>query len=130
MSIFNTLMKEIIVINRPTAKGGVDSEGNWVTSATTDSISMRGNIQPYTSTDISKGDESLPSRSGFDSTSAIFVFTDQVVYEVSRDSQREPDEIEWQGSTYVCWRVFNYMNAPLENLRHCQSVFVKRDNLI
>lgn len=125
--MFVTLMKEDIVINRPTSgEGYVDEEGNWVTSATITQIPMKGNIQPYTSTDISDGREVIPFRDGFDSQSARNIFTNQLVLSVDRNQQREPDELEFEGETWVCWRVYNNLNSPLTSLRHCESVWVKR----
>lgn len=130
MSAFNTLMKEDIIVKRPTAgEGYIDSEGNWVTSVTITDVPMKGNIQPYTSTDISDGKDTIPFRDGFDSSAARNIFTDQLVYGVSRQDQREPDEIEFEGYTWLCWRVYSNLNNPLVRLRHCESVWVRRDAL-
>lgn len=130
MSVFNILMKETITINRPTAgEGELSPEGKWIPSTTLTPIPMLGSIQPYTSTDITDGREVLPFKDGYDSAAARTVFTDQLTQTVSRKLQHEPDEIEFEGDTWVCWRVYNYLNSPLESLRHCESVFVKRDAL-
>lgn len=130
MSLYNTLFQEVIIVNRPTSgEGYVDNKGNWVTASTITTVQMKGNIQPYTSTDIADGRESIPYRDGYDSSAARTVFTDQLVRPVNREKQIEPDELDFEGDTWVCWRVYNNLNSPLLNMRHCESVWVKRDAL-
>lgn len=127
MSIFETLMQEDIFVQRPTAgEGRIDEEGNWITSPVVTEIVMKGAIQPYTSTDISDGRDTIPFRSGYDSSAARNIFTDQLVIGSDRNSQAEPDYIDFEGDQWVCWRVYNNLNSPLINLRHCESVWVKR----
>lgn len=130
MSAFNILNKQTFTISRKTAgEGYLDDRGNWVPSATVTEISMTGSIQPYKETDVIDGNLSLPEKSGFDSEYARVVYTDQEVFIVSRQKQREPDEITIEGEVFVCWRVYNYLTAPLVNLRHCKAIFVRRDVL-
>lgn len=127
---FSVLMQENLVIFRPSEDQGYPDEfGNWVTAVDIQTIPMKGSIQPYRSTDFSKGEESLPSRDGFDKSYARTVYTDQLVQPVDRKKNREPDTINIDGVEYVCWDVFDHLNAPMVDLRHCQSVFVERARL-
>ncbi len=127
---FSILFQENIEINRPTENQGyVNETGDWVTASTVTVIPMKGSIQPYRSSDISKGEESLPFRDGYDYSSARTVFTDQSVFPVSRKKNREPDYILIDGEEFVCWDVFTHMNSPLVDLRHCESIFVERSAL-
>ena len=124
---FSTLFQENLEIFRPSQDQGYPDEfGNWVTAVDIQTIPMKGSIQPYRSTDFSKGEESLPSRDGFDKTQARTVYTDQLVRPVDRKTNREPDSIVIDGVDFVCWDVFNHLNAPMVSLRHCQSVFVEK----
>ena len=123
-------MQEDVFVKRPApAEGYVDEEGNWVTSAEVAEIIMKGSIQPYTSTDISDGRDTIPMRSGFDSSAARIIFTDQLVRGVDRKKQQEPDYIDYEDDEWICWRVYNNLNSPLIELRHCESVWVRRSAL-
>lgn len=129
MSTFNTLFKQPLVIQRYEAGGGsLDSDGNWQ-PATKTNINMIGNILPYRETDIIDGDRADPQKFGFDNQDIRRVFTDQLTKTVSRETQQEADEIVVNGDVYVCFRIYNYLDVPLVTLRHCESIFVKRDRL-
>jgi hypothetical protein len=126
-SIFDTLFQDEISIRRPTAGQGEVSEfGEWVTSTSINTITMKGNVQPYINTDVSKGQASIPTKDGFNDSQARTVFTDQLTRPVDSYSDQEPDETTIDGEVYVCWRVINNLNSPLEHLRHCESVFLRR----
>jgi len=127
---FSTLFQKDLTIKRPTAgEGYPDEHGNWVTSVTVTDVPMKGEIEPYKNTDVAKGEETLPFRDGYDQSSARTVFTNQLVYPVSRKHNREPDWLVIDGEEFVCWYVFNYMDSAIERLRHCESVFVERSAL-
>ena len=128
---FSVLLKEVVTIKRPTSgEGYVDEEGNWITAVTTTDIDMAGSIQPYDSTVLADGMDTLPFKDGFNSHSTRTVYTDQLVYPVDPSSQREPDEMEFDGDVWVCYRVYNYLNCPLPKLRHCESVWIKREAIL
>lgn len=130
MSVFNILNKETFTVNRRTAgEGRLDGRGNWIPSSTTTSITMTGSIQPYKQSDIKNGNISVPLPSGFDSEYARTVYTNQEVFVVNRQRQIEPDEIVIDGEVFFCFRVYNYLNGPLVDLRHCKAIFVRRDKL-
>lgn len=127
---FATLFQEDLTIKRPTAgEGYPDEHGKWVTAVTVTDVPMKGYIEPYKNTDVSKGEETLPFRDGYDQSSARTVFTSELVYAVSRKHNREPDCLIIDGEEYVCWYVFNNMNSAIERLRHCECVFVERSAL-
>lgn len=126
---FSILFQQSFEVYRPNGGGKVSPTGDWIPATSATPILMKGNIEPYTSTDISKGHEAIPFRDGYDSSSAKKVFTDQLVYGVSRKSNREPDYMIIDGLEYVCWSVFDNMNTPLTTLRHCECIFVERDGL-
>lgn len=127
---FSTLFKKDLIIKRPAAgEGYPDSTGKWVTAVTVTDVPMLGEIEPYRNTDVAKGQMTLPFRDGYDQSSAITVFTSEVVYPVSRKHNREPDYIEYNGEEYVCWYVFNNMDTAITRLRHCESIFVEKSAL-
>lgn len=129
MSTFQTLFKQPLVIQRYEEGGGyLDDQGNWQPANKVD-IPMTGNILPYRETDIIDGNRAEPQKYGFDSQDIRRVFTDQLTKTVKRETQQEADEIIVDGDVYVCFRIYNYLNVPLVSLRHCESIFVKRDRL-
>lgn len=128
--LYEILFKEDITIQRPTSGEGVlDAEGNWVTATTVTPVVMKGAVQPYTSTDIVDGRDTLPQKFGFDSQHARTVFTNALVRNVDRRTDTEPDELTVDNEVFVCWRVYNNLNSPLVDMRHCESVWLRRDVL-
>lgn len=128
---YTELFKSAIVIKRPTANQGyLNEEGEWITATTITDVNCEGSILPYTTSDNeSDGKEPIPFKSGFQDTDAKQVFVNTRVYTVDSKQKREPDEIIIDGDAYVCWRVYDYMDVPILNLRHCDCVFVKRSAL-
>lgn len=128
--LYKILFSDDITIQRPTSgEGTLDSEGNWVTATTVTSVTMKGAIQPYTSTDIVDGNDTLPQKFGFDSQHARTVFSKELVRNVDRRTGTEPDELTVDGEVYMCWRVYNNLNSPLVDMRHCESIWLRRDIL-
>lgn len=127
--LFNILFQQSITIDRPTSGGSPNEYGEWVSTNTTPVI-MKGSVQPYMSSDLNKGEESIPLREGYDSGSVITVFTDQLTYSYDRQSQRAADKFTYKGQSYVCWRVYDNLDTPLTDMAHCESVFVREDMLV
>ena len=128
--LYKILFSDDITIQRPTSgEGTLDSEGNWVTATTVTPVTMKGAIQPYTSTDIVDGNDTLPQKFGFDSQHARTVFSKELVRNVDRRTGTEPDELTVDGEVYMCWRVYNNLNSPLVDMRHCESIWLRRDIL-
>lgn len=129
MMLFNILFQQNITINRPSGGGTPNEYGEWEQTNTTPVV-MRGSVQPYMSSDLNKGEESIPLREGYDSGSVITVFTDQLTYSYDRQTQRAGDKLEHKGHSYICWRVYNNLDTPLTGMAHCESVFVREDMLV
>lgn len=126
---FSILFQENFQVFRPNGQGSVSETGDWIPAASATPINMQGNIEPYINSDISKGHEAIPFRDGYDSSNAKKVFTDQLVFGVSRKLNREPDYMIIDGVEFVCWSVIDNMQSPLINLRHCECIFVERTAL-
>lgn len=126
---FQTLFRDNITIKRATPEGGyLDSNFNWVPAPTTD-VFMKGNIMAYKATDVVDGNVTKLMSYGFESQDIKRVLTDAEVLVANRKTQQEPDKIDIEGTSFVCWRVYDYLDQPLTTLRHCDCVFVREDKL-